>query len=197
MLGRAVPCPCRRAACGKSTCSCGGGAGHRHLGINQAGSRGGEALTLHSDDLLCLRCLHAGDGGRTGRWLCQHRRCTHGMVPRHRRGRQQAQLHPAGHRGAGRGSAARSCHGCAQQPAWVGEAQGSCGSAPGPGPLQLPRPLGWCVRHWGDGVCARSHVCPHAAPAGACRQQAGQGPTPAGGICRIGPRAICSDRSGW
>lgn len=46
MLGRAVP---RRvpAACGKSTCSCGGGAGHWHLGFNQAGSSGEQWQGAH------------------------------------------------------------------------------------------------------------------------------------------------------
>lgn len=132
--------PCRvPAACGKSTCSCGGGAGHWHLGFNQAGSSGeqwqGAHLAQRQPPLLEVPACR-GQG--------MHQLVAvpgHGMVPGHRRGEQWAQLHPAGHRGAGRGSAARSCLGFMQQPAWAGEAQGSRGSVPGLGPLQLPRPL--------------------------------------------------------
>lgn len=210
--------PCRAASlqpAGRARAAVVAGLGTGTWGLTKQAAAGsnGKVLTLHSDNLLRLRCLHAGDKGCTSWWLCQHCRYTHGMVPGHHRGEQWAQLHPAGHRGAGRGSAARSCLGFVQQPAWAGEARGSRGSVPGLGPSQLPRPLAGAFGTGAMGfvpgaACARMLLRPEPAvsrQAGDPRLQevfAGLGPEQSvqievgGELMEMGEQLPCSSKAG-
>lgn len=67
--------PCRAASlqpAGRARAAVVVGLGTGTWGLTKQAAAGsnGKVVTLHSDNLLCLRCLHAGDKGCTSWWLC-------------------------------------------------------------------------------------------------------------------------------
>ena len=116
---------------------------------------------------------------------CWHRSCRHGMVPRRCRGERRAQRDGASQRAAGGGNAGSEP---GQQPRLRAAAHPGAQPGKAAGPHHDPGP-----RSAGDGVCTGGCVHPNA---GSCSPQTGLGPAPGRRHRRMGPRAICWDRSG-
>lgn len=134
--------PCRAASlqpAGRARAAVVVGLGIGTWGLTKQAAAGsnGKVLTLHSDNLLCLRCLHAGDKGCTSWWLCPGMGwCpgTAGVSSGHSFTQQVTEV-LAGAVQPGATSAS-----CSSQPGQE-KPREAVGSVPGLGPLQLPRPL--------------------------------------------------------
>lgn len=133
--------------------------------------------------------------GRTGRSRRWHRGCTQRTVPGCCRGEQRAQLGPAGRRGLQAAAAQAGSPGSGAGSSLPG---GKTPGKPWPRDPAAPKAPAWHeAAPEGDRDAPGHAYAPAPRRPDPAQQQPGLGPAPGGRYRRIGPGAICSDRSGW